>query len=298
MNNKNLCLGTVQFGLNYGINNTTGKIKDIQIKNILNYAKSKSIEWLDTAQNYGNAEELIGKSLINKNDFKIINKINSIVKFQYSEKLIERYESNFQDSLKKLCKNKIDLLLIHNYVDLKLKNINLFNNWLLSLKVRNLVNKIGISIYKLSDLKNISLELIEVIQLPISLLDQSNLQLKLIEDLQKKGITFHARSIFLQGLVFQENKNLQNHFSERFRAHHKNFRENFNSDNKKIIGATFSFLKKLDFIETIIVGIDDLENLKEICDIWFNNNNYQDYNYKLFSWENNNDIDPRRWNWY
>ena len=102
MNHKNLCLGTVQFGLNYGINNTTGKIKDLQIKNILNYAKSKGIEWLDTAQNYGNAEELIGQSLKNKNDFKIVNKINSIVKSEYSEQIIERYEINFQDSLKTL----------------------------------------------------------------------------------------------------------------------------------------------------------------------------------------------------
>ena len=42
MSNK-LILGTVQFGLKYGINNTHGKIGDKEINEILKYAHQKKL---------------------------------------------------------------------------------------------------------------------------------------------------------------------------------------------------------------------------------------------------------------
>jgi aryl-alcohol dehydrogenase-like predicted oxidoreductase len=47
-----LVLGTVQFGLPYGINNKTGQPKLSESLEILKEAKRNGIEWLDTAEAY------------------------------------------------------------------------------------------------------------------------------------------------------------------------------------------------------------------------------------------------------
>ena len=56
-----LCLGTVQFGQNYGINNRVGLLGDVEIFKIFTYAEQKGITQLDTADVYGNALDVIGR---------------------------------------------------------------------------------------------------------------------------------------------------------------------------------------------------------------------------------------------
>ncbi len=55
-----IILGTAQFGLNYGINNLTGKPSNLQVIEILNFASENRIKILDTADAYGDAAEIIG----------------------------------------------------------------------------------------------------------------------------------------------------------------------------------------------------------------------------------------------
>ena len=59
MANK-LILGTVQFGLNYGINNSKGKPSQEEVKKVLDFASDKGINNLDTAESYGDSYEVIG----------------------------------------------------------------------------------------------------------------------------------------------------------------------------------------------------------------------------------------------
>ena len=56
-----LALGTVQFGLDYGITNSEGKVQIREVASILEYAKDKNINILDTASGYGNSEEVLGR---------------------------------------------------------------------------------------------------------------------------------------------------------------------------------------------------------------------------------------------
>ena len=53
-------LGTVQFGLNYGISNIKGKTESNEINSIINTSFNEGITIIDTSPDYGNAEELIG----------------------------------------------------------------------------------------------------------------------------------------------------------------------------------------------------------------------------------------------
>jgi uncharacterized protein len=53
-----IVLGTVQFGLDYGINNKNGKIKFAEVNSILNFAWENGIRLLDSAYRYGDSEEV------------------------------------------------------------------------------------------------------------------------------------------------------------------------------------------------------------------------------------------------
>ena len=77
MNATKISLGTVQFGLDYGITNHSGQVTIDEVKNILNYAKGKSIDTLDTASGYGNSEQVLGEAGVN--NYRIITDRKSVV---------------------------------------------------------------------------------------------------------------------------------------------------------------------------------------------------------------------------
>jgi aryl-alcohol dehydrogenase-like predicted oxidoreductase len=58
---EKICLGTAQFGLDYGINNTRGKIPKNEVFGILEYALQNGIEFIDTAYAYGDSEKVLGE---------------------------------------------------------------------------------------------------------------------------------------------------------------------------------------------------------------------------------------------
>jgi len=88
-----LALGTVQFGLDYGVTNSAGKVQIREVASILEYAKEKNINVLDTAASYGNSEEVLGK--IGVNHFQIVTKTTSI------NNGIDKVIESFYQSLKK-----------------------------------------------------------------------------------------------------------------------------------------------------------------------------------------------------
>ena len=100
--------------------------------------------------------------------------------------------------------------MIHSLEDLKNPNFDLLLNWLLTKKRDGIIENIGVSIYQSHDLKNIPLENIDIVQLPISIFDQRLIENGLIQNLIDKGIIIHARSIFLQGLLLNREINTEN----------------------------------------------------------------------------------------
>ena len=112
-----LCLGTAQFGLDYGVTNTKGKINQEEITEIIKNAYLEGIDYIDTAQGYGDAEILLGNTNILKDNFKIINKFSYTGISNCEENLIEYWDHCLLKSLKNLKISKFDTFLIHNSND-------------------------------------------------------------------------------------------------------------------------------------------------------------------------------------
>jgi len=202
-----LALGTVQFGLNYGISNSQGKVGKSQVKDILDKALSLGINTLDCAGAYGDSEQILGE-LINQSDFKLITKIPNI---SDNETSIVTY---FQQSLDYLNCDKVQTLLFHAADNLIThpNKINLFQQ-LEQLKNNDLTTNIGVSVYSPEQLKAIHQQFpMDVAQVPINIFDQRFIPQNFLDYCAQEQIKLHARSIFLQGLLLLNENSLPKYF--------------------------------------------------------------------------------------
>ncbi|MBD3231359.1 aldo/keto reductase [Candidatus Dependentiae bacterium] len=282
-----IALGTAQFGLDYGINNLSGKIAENISHQILRYAYDRKIDYIDTAYVYGDSEQVLG-SFIKKNkiNFKIISKFSCCS--------IDNFEKSFIESLHRLNSKQLYGYLVHDF-KFFIKNPLL---WTKFLKIKNdlLVSKIGFSLYfeeELDYLLDSGIEF-DIIQVPYSIFDQRFA--KYFRILKSKGIEIFVRSVFLQGLVFKSFENLEPKFSK-FKCKLKALNKLAEELNLSISSICLNFAVLNDYIDKVVIGFDNLDhfkqdlfNLKQINEIKKIENNLL-----YFKEDDNNIIIPINW---
>lgn len=140
LNYSRLMLGTVQFGLNYGVANTSGKPSFDVCKQILKEAYDGGINALDTAPEYGDSEEVIGKALKElglDGKYLIVTKIPKINDGVDPEKFIRE---SLEESLRRLQIDCVQAALIHAEED------DIYLDVLKSMVDRGLIQTAGISL--------------------------------------------------------------------------------------------------------------------------------------------------------
>lgn len=184
-----LGLGTVQFGQAYGVSNTSGQVSPDDARAILRRAAEGGVTVLDTAANYGEAERVL--AALDIAPFRIVTK--TIHGSHGVEAVVARARQSARDL-------KADTLLVHAAGDLADDAL-----WpaLQRLKAEGVFRHVGISTYVADDPAALAARYRpDVMQLPFSLLDQRLLQDGTLARLKDRGVEVHARSIFLQGLLF------------------------------------------------------------------------------------------------
>ena len=263
-----LALGTVQFGLNYGLSNDKGKTSYEEAKKIIKILKVNNIDTLDTAPEYGNSEKILGK--IGVNNFHLVTK-TSPLKFGVGNVI-----KSFHQSLKNLNTKSVDGLLIHNIEEVKDSAFDDLFKELLRLKQDKLINKIGFSTYMPEQvdflLNNFDFDLIQV---PINVFDTRLIDGGQLLSLKNKKIEVHARSIFLQGLLLDFEK-LDVYFSQ--------WINQFNCYQKEVIASNLSLLEyalnyviNIKEIDKVIVGVNNEKQLIEITKVKLEKNNLKAY---------------------
>ena len=194
-----LALGTVQFGMHYGIANNSKKIfPQKSISKILKLAKLSKITTLDTAIAYGSSEKKLGKE--NLDSFDVITKISNIPSLKNNIHSWIRKEVEL--SLQRLNQNKIYGVLLHKASDLNGPDGKKIYEALSILKKERIISKIGISIYSPSELDNIVPNFdIDIVQSPFNVFDTRLKTSGWMNKLHQANIEIHTRSTFLQGLL-------------------------------------------------------------------------------------------------
>ncbi|MCI8918183.1 MAG: aldo/keto reductase [Eubacterium sp.] len=204
-----LCLGTVQFGMKYGINNILGQPVEDDVFDMLDAAIEDGIHVIDTASAYGTAEMVLGKYLKSnkrKDCLQIISKLRPNVISDGEKDVSGRIRRECEDTLHRLNISCLDGYLLHTpgYI---------YNSEILDgmrkLKEQNLIRHAGISIYDLKEgYAALSAGGMDYIQLPYSILDQRGVQKGFIQKAKQSGMTVFTRSAFLQGLFMMDREKI------------------------------------------------------------------------------------------
>jgi aryl-alcohol dehydrogenase-like predicted oxidoreductase len=261
-----LGLGTVQFGLEYGVSNSVGQTTSAEVERILNFALVNDIRTIDTARTYGTSEEAIGGFNAGRSFFDIISKTIPINREIITKSDIEIVEAGLLLSLKKLRQDQLYGLLLHHADDLKAKNGQSLYNSLKRFKEAGIVAKIGVSVYNGEQidfvLDNFEIDLIQV---PMNIFDQRLIQAGALRKLNQFGVEVHVRSAFLQGLVFIRTEELPDSL-KRYSPYIKEFRKVINDLGVTPACAALAFLMQRSEVNKVICGVNSLAQLKELIE--------------------------------
>ena len=256
-----LALGTVQFGMDYGINSGI-KVEQNEVLKIVNLARKSGITLIDTAQLYGSSEKVLGN--VNTVDFDIVTKSRAFEQDIINENEANLVINDLDHSLKLLKQKSLYAFLVHHGEDLLKPGGEMIFNKLQILKEQGLVKKIGFSAYIDNQLiKIIERFDIDIIQLPMNILDNRLINNGLLNKLYSRGIEIHTRSVFLQGLLLMDMDKRPKYF-DRWSNLWKFWYE-WLSDNKLTpLEASIRYMISKSEISRVLVGVDNKDQLKNI----------------------------------
>lgn len=257
---RKIALGTVQFGLDYGVSNTTGKVSKSEVHAILQHAMDSGISSLDTAAEYGDSESVLGS--FGLADWTVITKLPRFDRGVTCSQVIGAVENSLQN----LKLESVDTLLIHDSTVLFQEQADAILEGLVACQKRGLIKRMGLSVYDPSEIEAIlSVFRPDVIQAPVNVLDNMLLESKLISNLCSDGIEVHARSVFLQGLLLME-PSLRPKFFHRFSAFLNDWDEFVvSSGHSRLVNSLLPILGS-PYITKIIVGVQSVSELIQILD--------------------------------
>lgn len=287
-----LCIGTAQWGSNYGISNLTGQPNIVEVRRILYEASAANVNSLDTADSYGIAQDIIG-------DLGAGKALQVITKFTAPGNADVDYFSATYDAIKKSMQrmrcDRIYGLLAHSSSELLGLNGQKLWNAMETLKATGHVEKLGVSVYTPDELNRIKLLYpVELVQVPLNIFDQRFLQGDYLERLSSSGVEVHIRSVFLQGLLLMPTTDLPNYFAS-VRISHREFNEMLKAEGWSPLEGALGFCLAQKGVSRIVIGCQSTLQFKEILEAQKRVSGYQFKELEKFNCADENIILPTRW---
>ncbi len=288
---QKLILGTVQMGLDYGISNTKGKPSLNKSFEILNTAFNNHITILDTAEAYGNSQEVIGlfhKKYPNKT-FKIISKIHP----NFNEKKIDILKA-IKTDCEILNVDSLYGYMFHHYASLK-SNENSYHKFI-EAKALGLVEKIGVSLYSNHEIEDVmkNYTKFDFIQLPFNLFDNEKQRKEILVKAKQKGIEIHTRSVFLQGLFFMDLQQLPSALLSLTDSLEKlnRIKEKYTIDTTTL---ALQYTLQKEYIDCIVIGVDSEKQLLSNLKVTRNKQKIPHQDIDTIDIKNTNLLNPSNW---
>ncbi|HEY0941080.1 MAG TPA: aldo/keto reductase [Steroidobacter sp.] len=255
-----LALGTVQFGLRYGIAGRGEPVPESEVTAILQAAWDRGIRMLDTATAYGDIEERLA-GLTQRTEFTFVSKIPPL-----PSQSDESMTAEFVDGCVRRCRARLEgrlaALLFHRGADL-LESMGEVAWQQAQASTHGTGIRLGVSCYSPADLHAIRARAgVTMAQLPGNALDQ-----RLLTEGAPAGVELHLRSALLQGLLMlpvEEGSRRVVGAGEALSAWAR-----FCSDHGLApLQAALSVVKGFPGIRYCVLGVDRLEQLHAALDAW------------------------------
>lgn len=259
-----LCLGTVQFGMDYGVQGAN-KQPYKNIDEIIKYAIKSGIREFDSAAAYGEAEDVLGHYIKHEqygaNKIRVVSKLaadvfESISEEQWSKAAIK----NAKKSIESLGIHVLDAYLFHNAEKLYDKKAV---EALYSVKEAGFAKMVGVSVYSPEEaMKALEYKAIQAIQIPYNVFDHRLDKVGFFQKAKDQGLTVYARSTLLQGLLMMDVTELPKKmiFAKKYLRDYRDICDKYQITPLK---ASVGYVGGHQGIDYIVFGVDSLEQLKE-----------------------------------
>lgn len=259
-----LGLGTVQFGLEYGVSNRGGRPDEREVAAILARAVGAGVGYIDTAPAYGDAEILVGRYLPPGHGVRIITKTPALVDDTIEARHAQRILDTLAASLERLKMDAVHGLLVHQSGDLSKPGWQHLVDAMAEAQARGWTGVIGASVYNSDQLALVESRFQpELVQLPLSVLDRRPIVSGALARLKTAKVEVHARSVFLQGLLLMEPDELPEFFAP-VRQNIVGLRGLWQQRGLSALDACLAFALHRPEIDAVIVGVNSLSEFKQI----------------------------------
>ncbi len=282
-----IALGTVQFGLDYGVSNSAGRVAQDEAVRILDRASAAGIGVIDTAWAYGGSEEVLGL-LGAAERFRIITKTAPL-----DDLGVEGVSARFAESSQRLGADPLYGLLVHHAGDLLGREGAALAAEVRRLKASGAVDRIGVSAYNAEELFA-SLEVLggaDLVQVPVNVFDQRLIRNGALTELRNRGVEVHARSAFLQGLLLIHPEETPSYFGP-IGEHLLGWHEFCAAHDMSPLSAALSFVTELETVDQVVVGVESAEQLAQIVGV---SAQLPVGGFEEFALEDEAFIEPSRW---
>ncbi|RTY34219.1 aldo/keto reductase [Chlorobium phaeovibrioides] len=255
-----IALGTVQFGLDYGIANQSGQVTRSVARQMLQLAAAEGIDTLDTAINYGESESCLGE--IGTEGFRIVTKLPAVSSDCCD--IAGWINDQVSASLSRLGSRSLYGLLLHRSDQLLGSEGRAIYDALQGLKASGLVEKIGVSIYDPHELDLLIPKFhFDLVQAPFNLVDRRLSESGWLSRLKLEGVEIHTRSAFLQGLLLMQQEAIPSKFAQWSGLLSK--WHTWLSDNQvSVVQACLAFPLAFSEIDRVVIGADSVAQLEQI----------------------------------
>jgi aryl-alcohol dehydrogenase-like predicted oxidoreductase len=281
---EKIIIGTAQLFQKYGISNFEPKKNTKQVFKILEYCYEHNFKRFDTSPYYNN-QKLIG-SFVKFNNIKDLNISTKLPSINHEKNKLDFIKKKLDKIFNDLNVDSLENLYLHDINDIDFLNLNYegIYNIIRNYKIKN----IGCSIYTRKDFNKIDNSIINLVQVPINILNKEF-------ELKEKKFKKVSRSIFLQGLLINNKINSKNKIIKSFNDKYFNFMYKYNLDPYSLC---LDYVLNLKNFKSHVIGFDSVHQINKFLE-------YQpdsDYKKKLKLFEEKfkfmkkkSIIDPRKW---
>lgn len=257
-----LALGTVQFGLNYGVANTSGRVTAQEASAILQQAQACGLDTLDTAIAYGESEAVLGR--LGMERWNTITKLPAVP--ENCQDVAQWVHEQIDQSMARLGVRQLHGVLLHRPAQLLEKMGPALYGALQSIKAQGKTRKIGVSVYDPTELEALfDAYTLDLVQAPLNILDRGLVESGWAGRLHDAGVEVHTRSAFLQGLLLMPAAQRPAKFSPWANIWHA-WDKWLEQDGLTPLQACLRYVANLPQIDRVVVGVDSAVQLQQIIE--------------------------------
>jgi len=186
-------------------------------------------------------------------------------------------------------------LLVHHASDLATAGGEFLFDAMQDLKLRRLVEKIGVSVYAGEEIDRVLDRFaIDIIQLPLNVLDQRLIRSGHLQKLADKGVEIHARSVFLQGILLTAPEQLNSYFSPILPLL-RDYCAHCDAMGWSAIQGAIGFVARLPQVKRLILGVCSKKELRELLEEIRTLSWRQDADFSALACDDERMVNPSLW---